>query len=839
MVKIDSFVNKKGGWGNYNFPSAEATPDEKLSKTWCTQFASAIYSLYLQGLCAINFTDLNGYERLRAYAAGNQNPVQYQDILDPKEATVIGEGVANNQNPGAVTQWARKGWMNINWGICKIAPKFLTYVLGLAEEIEHDVFADGIDEKSSQAREMEKWRLWVEMQYGEQIADIAASAGVEMSKPDYIPETQQELEMFSQMGGFKLKSEIAIESAISYTLWLSRYKEVKRKVIADYVTLGMGGTKDYVDPNTQKVMVRYVNPARGVFPYSVDNDYRNMPFGGEFVTYTIAELRALNKPDGSKMFTDEELHGIAVQYVGILGNPMSLASTNFSYYAGLNSNYTQYDWYQFNICVLDCEFKSDDYKYTTTKINEDGTKEVRASKFGKVRNSDTKKTTTTKTLMVYKCKWIVGTDLAWDYGHQFDIPRPTPSECSLSFHFSRIQGPSIVDMMITYLDQFQLAYLRAQNHIAMSPAAGISMDFGTMSNINIGGKNGVLTPRDLIKLRMQTGVLLYAATTHRSYMPTATNYKPIQELEGGAGRALDEDIKMMDLAINGIQEITGINRVASAQNPTGEDLVGVSQIALQATQTTLKPLFSQYLSMKERLCQNLTLRVQLIVRTQKYYDGYFRALGQPITQTLKIGSEINNAMYNIRIEVRPSAEEKAKINEAATISMQAGRNGQPGITMSDYLTINRFIQQGMLKYAEAYLAYRENVATKQAAEQAKANSQQQSDAMLALEQEKAKTAQMVTNLETTKEVTVINAQLEADLKKLALEHSNKMEEIQLTLSGQVEQTQMNTHAKVIDTVIGNKTKKEIADQNTITEHNYLDLEHRKIDEQPKTVPVKK
>ncbi len=81
--------------------------------------------------------------------------------------------------------------------------------------------------------------------------------------------------------------------------------------------------------------------------------------------------------------------------------------------------------------------------------------------------------------------------------------------------------------------------------------------------------------------------------------------------------------------------------------------------------------------------------------------------------------------------------------------------------------------------------------------------------------------------------------MEADLKKLALEHSNKMEEIQLTLSGQVQQTQMNTHAKVIDTVIGNKTKKEIADQNTITEHNYIDLEHRKIDEQPKTVPAKK
>jgi hypothetical protein len=837
MIKMKGYGTPAAGISPWNFPDDAVNPEEKQSKDWCVQFAKSIYSMYCLNLTAINFGDLPMLARLRSYGNGAQSTLQYMDILDPEEAVTTGEGLPSALGPGATTQMARKGFMNINWDILKIAPKFKNYLLGLAEEIDYDVFADGVDEKSSQAREMEKWKLWVEMQFGKQVAEMAAEAGVEMQQPDYVPETMQELEMFSQMGGFKLKSEIAIESALNYTLDLSKYKEVKRKCVEDLFELGMCGTKDYVDPSTNKVMVRYVNPARGVFPFKADSDYRNMPFAGEFVTYTIAELRAMNKPDGSgALFTDEELHSVAGQFIGLMGNPMT----------GFNANYQsqrvdslQYFWNQFNVCVLDCEYKSDDYKYTTSTTLSDGTVETKASKFGKVRNSDTKKTNVTKTLMVYKCKWIIGTDLAWDYGHQFDIPRPTPSECNLSFHFSRIQGPSMVQMMIQPLDQIQLAWLRLQNCIATSAPNGLAVDVGSLSNVNVGGSQGKLSPLQLLKLRNQQGTLLYSATTHRSYMPTQNNYKPIQELTGGSGQQLQECIMMIDQGINLIQDMTGINRIASAQNPTGEDLVGVSQLAVQATQTTLKPLFSQYLSMKQRMCRNVALRVQLLVRARKYYDGYYLALGSPVTQALKIGSEINNAMFNIRIMVRPSMEEKAKIDQAATISMQAGRNGQPGITMSDYLTINRFIQQGMLKYAEAYLAYRENVAKKEAQQIAQQNSQQQQDAMIALEQQKEKSQTTLMQMEIQKEQAIIQAKTESELALQDKKHQDKMAELELTINGQVQQTQMNNQSKVLDTVISNKTKKDIANDSMINENNYLSLEHRKIDETPKKEVVKK
>lgn len=835
MVKFDKYV--KGNKNNitvYTFPADNVSPEEKLTPEWCMQFAQAIYYLYSNNLCSVNYGSLTQFQRLRAYGNGSQSQNIYMDILDPKEQVTTGSGQPNDQQPGATTSFQRKGYMNINWNILQIAPKFKNYVLGVAEEIDHDVFADGVDEKSSQVRQMEKWRLWTEMKFGRQLQEMAASAGVQMERPDYVPETMQELEMYSQMGGFRLKSEIAIEAAINYTLDISLYKELKRKCITDLFELGMCGTKDYVDPDTQKVMVRYVNPARGVFPYSYENDFKKMPFAGEFVTYTIADLRSMNKPDGSgPLFTDEELYNIAQQYVGLLGNPMATLAP-YQY----QQNYILYEWNRFNVTVLDCEYISDDYKYTTTITNPDGTKEVKATKFGKVRNSDTKKTAKTKTKMVYKCKWIVGTDFCWDYGHQFDIPRPTPSECRVSFHFVKTEGPSMTQMMIGPLDQFQLAYLRLQNAIATGAPNGLAIDVGSLSNVNIGGSQGKMSPLQLIKLRNQTGTLLYSATTHRSYMPTQNNYKPIQELAGGAGQQINDCIQLMDHALQLIQDITGINRIASAQNPTGEDLVGVSQIALQSTATVLKPLFSQYLSMKQRMAMNVALRIQLLVKDKRYAEGYNIALGNFIVKTLDLGSEVNNAMFNIIIRVRPSAEEKAKINEAATISMQAGRNGMPGISMGDYLTINRFIGMGMLKYAEAYLAYRESVAKKEAAEQAATNSKQQQDAMLALEKQKEQTLMTDYKMQTDKELALIEAKKNAEMQVNSQKHDFTMQELQVKVGGQVQMNKDSVNAKMMDTLVNNKTKNEIADKNMAVESAYIDVEHRKIDEQPKEKVVK-
>lgn len=768
--------NNNNTTGIYNFPSHRVDPATKLMKDWNVQYCQAINTLYRNNLTGINYSDVDLFARYRSYGSGNQDKLQYMDWLGLTKKPIPPVPNAATSTSSPVQQpsdFVRQGYMNINWEILSVAPNFKNVILGTFEDMEHDIYADGVDESSSAEREQAKWNLWANKELKE-LLDYANAAGLKQQNPDYIPETIKELEMFSNMGGFKLKSEISIELAMQYTAYLSEWKEVKRKVFEDLFDIGVAVTKDYLDPMTQKIKVRYCDPAMCVIPYTHQTEFKNMPFGGEYIFYTIAEIRALNKPDGTPQFTEEELVEIAQKTTGQYNNPAVINNWHIDQFG-------RYEYDTFRICVLDCEYKSDDYKYTTERINSKGETVVHRDDFGKVRTGDKRKTHITKTLMVYKCKWIVGTDYAWDYGHQFDIPRPTPSEANTSFHAYKMKAGSTVKRMIPLLDSIQLSWLKLQNAKAKAAPSGLAIEYGSLLNVSIG--NNKLTPLEVLKIRNQTGDILYQATTHRTYMPSQTNYKPIQELQGGLGTQGQEFLMLITNDINMIRQIIGISNVADASSPAPDQLVGTSELSLQATSTTLRPMYSAYLTIKERAFRNVALRVQLLVKYNGEYElSYFRALGSEVTQTLKIGAEINNAMFGIRIEARPDQQEKQAILQAAMEAMRVGRQGVPLLSYSDYLIVQDFVSKGMLKMAQAYIASKEQIVMKQQEQEKQAAIEQQGQQNQMLQQQKGEQDQALLTLEMEK----IKLENEEKRKTLGEQHQYKMDEIRLTQGMQVD-----------------------------------------------------
>jgi hypothetical protein len=671
------------------------------------------------------------------------------------------------------SDFVRQGYMNINWEILSVAPNFKNVILGTFEDMEHDIYADGVDEKSSAQKEQDKWMLWANRELKD-IIDYMNAAGITQQQPDYVPETLKELEMFASMGGFKLKSEISIEEALRYTAYLSEWKEVKRKIFEDLFELGVAVTKDYLDPMTQKIKVRYCDPSLCVIPYVHQSEFKNMPFAGEYIFYTIAEVRAMNKPDGTPQFTEEELVEIAQKSINHYNNPAIINNWYIDQFG-------RYEYDTFRICVLDCEYKSDDYKYTTERINSKGEAVVHRDEFGKVRTGDKRKTTISKTLMVYKCKWIVGTEYAWDYGHQFDIPRPTPSDANLSFHAYKMKSGSLVKRMIPLLDSIQLSWLKLQNAKAKAAPSGLAIEYGSLLNVSIG--NNKLTPLEVLKIRNQTGDILYQATTHRTYMPSQTNYKPIQELQGGLGNAGQEFLGLISSDINMIRQIIGISSVADGASPIADQLVGVSEMSLQATSTTLRPMYSAYITIKERAFRNVALRIQLLVKYNGAYElSYYKALGSEVTQTLKIGAEINNAMFGIRIEAKPDQQEKQALLQAAMEAMRVGRQGVPLLSYSDYLIVQDFVNKGMLKMAQAYIANKEQIVMKQQEQQQQMAIEQQGQQNQMLQQQKGEQDQALVDMEMAK----ITHENEEKRKTIEMQHYFKMDEIRLTQGMQID-----------------------------------------------------
>ena len=304
---------------------------------------------------------------------------------------------------------------------------------------------------------------------------------------------------------------------------------------------------------------------------------------------------------------------------------------------------------------------------------------------------------------------------------------------------------------------------------------------GSLMNVSIG--NNKLNPLDVLKITNQTGNILYQATTHRTYMPSQTNYKPIQELQGGLGNQGAEYLGLISNDIEMIRQIIGINSIADASSPSNGQLVGVAEMALSATSTTLKPMYSAYLTIKERAVRNAVLRIQLIVKYNGIYElSYHKAMGGAITQTLKIGSEVNNAMFGIRIQARPDQQEKQSIIEAARESMQAGRNGVPLIGYGDYLMVVDFVSRGMTKWARAYIANKEAQTMKRIEEEKAAAIEQQGQQNQMLQQMTAEheKAMLAGELEKIREEGTQKKELAAE------QHQYKMAELQLTTNAKMQ-----------------------------------------------------
>jgi len=736
----------KYGSGNYPFPRDQINPKDK-NEEWGKKWCEAMYARWKSGRTAIPYSQVAEIQALRALADGRQSPLKYQKIL--LDASEDGSDLT--------------GYMNISWEVYSVMPKFLRVVEGMMEQTDHQVIATAVDPSSTDEREDAKLDMEYRMKYKEALQYIEQGLGIDRSN-EYIPETMEELNLYEGAGGFKLAKETEIEQGLDYTFYISAWKEIKKKIIRDFCVINCAGTKDYVDPYTSKVRIRYVDPAVFVGQYSKHWDHKNMEYGGEIIQVLISDLRKQN-PE----IEESVLLELARSYSGKGGN---VALNEFNY-----NEQTQIGNYDgFLVDVMDAEWMSVNSKYMTSRNTKYGSKLLYEEKWGKVYDTDTRKTDKYDIKVVYKCKWIIGTDYTYDFGLQYDVPRPGKKEVELSFHLYKLPYRSLVSLSENHLDQMALAFYKLQNAIAMAAPSGLSLEFSSISNMNLGG--GKLKPLELLKIRRQTGDFIYKATTHQG-IPN-TGRVPLQELEGGIGAQLNEFLTIFEFNTNAIRELTGINRIADASDPNPEQSVGGSEIAIAATNNALRPIYSAYLNLKERSAKNISLRLQLLIKHNKEaYKGYMPVIGRIGVQVISVGADVVDADYYIKYEAKPTDKRKESIKEAAIKAMNPDRDGIIGIELPDFLMIERLLESGNLKYAEAYLNYkskknkerqltlqRENMRLDAEREQ-KGNEQK---AQIALAEEKNKTDEQIRLYEAKKVI---------DDKFAEKEHIRKKELVEL------------------------------------------------------------
>jgi hypothetical protein len=357
------------------------------------------------------------------------------------------------------------------------------------------------------------------------------------------------------------------------------------------------------------------------------------------------------------------------------------------------------------IDVMDAEWFSVNSKNFTKRTNSRGETLMYEEKDGKFYDTETKKTIQSKFKVVYRAKWIVGTEYVYDYGLQYDVPRPGKKEVELSFKFYKLPGRSIVSLSVPNLDQIQLTWLKMQNALAMSANSGVAVEYTSLMNMKLGGEK--MEPLEILSIRRDTGDLIYKMTTHMGKQNIPGGMRPIQELTGGIGPQLQEFITLFDLNLNFIRDLTGINQIADASNPDPNQSVGGAEMAIAATNNALKPIYAGYIRLKELVARACAIRMQVLVRhDKKAYEGYIPVVGGAGVKILSVGAETLDADWEIQIQAKPTQQRKQLILESAMKAMQPDKDGYVGIEEQDFMMIERLLEAGNEKLAEIMLSFR-------------------------------------------------------------------------------------------------------------------------------------
>lgn len=628
-----------------NVPFGQRGEADALTK------AKFMYSEYMNGKSGICHSDVERFRTNRLYSAGSQSSEPYFKILMGK--TQDGQAV-------------REGEYNIDKAVFSVAPKYMSITVSKIMAVDHNIFIDTIDSLSQKEKLTKEVDDKLNIIFKKQMDELGIS-----NKTANLPDSLEEYDMIKKELGVRLGVEAMTEAMIYFTYDYSNWKQIKERMVKDEVENAICACKDYVNQQTQMVEVRYVDPERAIVQYSREPDFKNSEYFGEFVDYTISDLK--------EYFSQEELKEIAESYRSFGGNDPLL---EFSFTDG-HCNFANYA-----TLVMDFEYKSVD--------DDNGTPVV----------------------MWNKAKWIVGTDKTFEVGPQRDIPRPDNFEANSSYHFRRLSGKSIIERCRPNFDSLCLTWYKLQNLKNMARIPGLAIEFSSLMNISIGDAK---TPMDLLKITRATGDVLYKATTHRGIVNN-NGMKPIQELQGGMGAYLQQLIQTFEFDLQQISELSGIDRISAiSKTPSSEQTVGVTELAVSATDNALNPLYLGYIDIKEATAENITIRVQDLIRfNKKGRLAYADVIGDAGVNMMRSKEGIINRRLGIKIEARPSANEMMDITNALNVAMQAGKNGIPLITFDDYLMIKDLLKTpNGIKQARQLLSFK----MKKRAEEQQANAE--------------------------------------------------------------------------------------------------------------------
>lgn len=735
-----------------NYPNHDINPDEKGAE-WCTQYAKAAWVDFAQGIPKGVFANNRGeYDKNRMYALGKQDVEQYKTYL----------GIDADTN---------NTWLSVDWTVQNVVGQYRDKAISRLMKEKSQVVATPVD----MLAKTELSQLYGKLKTKIMLRQMAQQDGNEelanhpmLAPVEGEPQDIEELEMRINYGE-QFNRSMDAELAIALGFYENKYDQWRKTVYEDLFDFGVAGYKEWLGTDN-KAHFRRVNPENVVVSYARSQYFDDIVHAGEVIEVPLVDMATFTDEEGNLIFTEKDLNEFAASLAGKFGNPTLQQYTN----GGIKG------WDKFKCKVLDLEFFSYNTHTYRNVLDENGNADFRRAENHRKSEKYTKK----KFKVVYKVKWVIGTDKCYDYGLASDQKRSNIPEkkwdTSLSYkfvapNFYEMKADSMMSRLIPLIDDYQLTRYKIQNFKNRAVPSGWFLDLDSMENVALtkGGKD--MEPQELLQMFFETGVLL-GRSIKADGSPMGPNWKPVIPIENTAASELAMLFQDMANTLMAIERMTGFNDITSG-NPNPKTLVPGYELANESTNDALFQLAHAETSLTERLAYDVLKRMQQGIRKSGKLNGYAYALNANVLQFISVSPEIAFREYGIMLEKKATEQERIWLMQMMQPDIQNGF-----LDTSDAVTL---INTHNPKQAQIIWSVR--------VKRAKAQAQQYELQKIEMNNQGAKEAAMIGQ---QVEMQKLQMQIEAELRKEEMRIMGEIEkekiraQVQLTVAQQDSATKL-------------------------------------------------
>jgi len=254
---------------------------------------------------------------------------------------------------------------------------------------------------------------------------------------------------------------------------------------------------------------------------------------------------------------------------------------------------------------------------------------------------------------------------------------------------------------------------------------------------------------------------------------------PVQPIPSLVMEALTEFITTWEAALKRIEDVTGINLVLLGATAPKDSQVGTTQMSAQSAIHVLKPIINAVGRMKEDLAETTVRRLQLAFKARDdIAKGYVDVIGEMGVEIMKM-AEKDAAQYGLRFEAKPSEEMKRHVIDAARASLEARRQGMPGIDISQFTYIAQQLESGgNIKELSALLDYLQAKSEREIQGNKERDIQMQNQGLAQIEQQKQQNQAQQQQMKTQGEVVVEREKRQTELQKIYAERGESPQQQQ-------------------------------------------------------------